>query len=57
VTFWLRLTSVQALEATTWALDTGQIEQVIEKNIFPAPADNNGTNAVSLKKLSASSVA
>jgi len=23
------------------ALDTGQVEQVIEENIFPASADNN----------------
>jgi hypothetical protein len=26
------------------ALDAGQIEQMIEKNIFPTPAHNNGTN-------------
>ncbi len=26
------------------ALDTGQIQQVIEKNILPVTADNNGRN-------------
>jgi len=31
----------------SWAaIDMGQIEQVIEKNIFSNPAVNNGGNAV-----------
>jgi hypothetical protein len=29
------------------ALDTGQIEQVVEENILPASVDNNGTNSFS----------
>jgi hypothetical protein len=32
-------------------LYTGQIEQVIEKDILPAAADNNGTNAFSKKRF------
>jgi hypothetical protein len=38
------------------ALDAGQIEQVIGKNILLKPADIHGTNSVSLKELLDSSV-
>jgi hypothetical protein len=33
------------------AIDTGQIEKVIEKNILPAMAVNNGTDAFSKTSL------
>jgi hypothetical protein len=39
--------SIEELRAKGSALDTGQIEQVIEKNILPAPADNTGTDVFS----------